>query len=182
MPEPERPRRLPLDEAYAPPLTLVTAAKRPIVGDAAPAGAALCGPVKDFFGACDVAYLARPFIGYAQCSDLMQDGLMQAGVETVADEMTRKFAELSFPDEEDKKLVEAEFARLDVPGVFNRAAALCGYFGGCLVYLDTGDAPEELSKPLALTPEFIARGSLRGLRVIEPVVCMPGWYESSDRL
>lgn len=107
---------------------------------------------------------------------------MQAGVETVADEMTRKFAELSFSDEEDKKLVEAEFARLDVAGVFNRAAALCGYFGGCLVYLDTGDAPEELSKPLALTPEFIARGSLRGLRVIEPVVCTPGWYESSDPL
>ena len=182
VPEAERPRRLPLDEAYAPPLTLGTTGKGLIVGDAAPVSASLCGPVRDFFGACDVTYLARPFIGYAQCSDLMQDGLMQAGVETVADEMTRKFVELSFPDEEDKKLVEAEFARLDVPGVFNRAAALCGYFGGCLVYLDTGDAPEELIKPLALTPEFIARGSLRGLRVIEPVVCTPGWYESSDPL
>lgn len=190
VPEPEsRPLR-PLEEAYAPPLTLGRSASSagmatPMAGDAAltPTSApALSGAVKDFFGACEVNYLARPFIGYAQCADLMQDGLMQAGVETVADEMTRKFIEISAPDEMVKKRLEAELQRLDARGVFNRAAAWCGYFGGCLVYMDTGDAPEDLAKPIALTPEFIAQGSLRGLRIIEPVVATPGWYNSSDPL
>ena len=190
VPEPEsRPLR-PLEEAYAPPLTLGRSASAagvatPMTGDAAltPTSApALSGAVKEFFGACEVEYLARPFIGYAMCADLMQDGLMQAGVETVADEMTRKFIEISAPDEMVKKRLEAELQRLDVRGVFNRAAAWCGYFGGCLVYMDTGDAPEDLAKPIALTPEFIAQGSLRGLRIIEPVVATPGWYNSSDPL
>lgn len=190
VPDPEsRPLR-PLEEAYAPPLTLGRSASAagmatPMAGDAAltPTSApALSGAVKEFFGACEVEYLARPFIGYAQCADLMQDGLMQAGVETVADEMTRKFIEISAPDEMVKKRLEAELQRLDVRGVFNRAAAWCGYFGGCLVYMDTGDAPEDLAKPIALTPEFIAQGSLRGLRIIEPVVATPGWYNSSDPL
>ena len=190
VPEPEsRPLR-PLEEAYAPPLTLGRSASAagvatPMTGDAAltPTSApALSGAVKEFFGACEVEYLARPFIGYAMCADLMQDGLMQAGVETVADEMTRKFIEISAPDEMVKKRLEAELQRLDVRGVFNRAAAWCGYFGGCLVYMDTGDAPEDLAKPIALTPEFIAQGSLRGLRLIEPVVATPGWYNSSDPL
>lgn len=190
VPEPEsRPLR-PLEEAYAPPLTLGRSASAagvatPKTGDAAltPTSApALSGAVKEFFGACEVEYLARPFIGYAMCADLMQDGLMQAGVETVADEMTRKFIEISAPDEMVKKRLEAELQRLDVRGVFNRAAAWCGYFGGCLVYMDTGDAPEDLAKPIALTPEFIAQGSLRGLRLIEPVVATPGWYNSSDPL
>ncbi len=190
VPEPEsRPLR-PLEEAYAPPLTLGRSASAagmatPMAGDAAltPTSApALSGPVKEFFGACEVEYLARPFIGYAMCADLMQDGLMQAGVETVADEMTRKFIELAAPNETVKKRLEAELQRLDVRGVFNRAAAWCGYFGGCLVYMDTGDAPEDLAKPIALTPEFIAQGSLRGLRLIEPVVATPGWYNSSDPL
>lgn len=190
VPEPEsRPLR-PLEEAYAPPLTLGRSASAagvatPMTGDAAltPTSApALSGAVKEFFGACEVEYLARPFIGYAMCADLMQDGLMQAGVETVADEMTRKFIEISAPDEMVKKRLDAELQRLDVRGVFNRAAAWCGYFGGCLVYMDTGDAPEDLAKPIALTPEFIAQGSLRGLRLIEPVVATPGWYNSSDPL
>lgn len=183
IPEPDTPPALPLDVTYAPPLILGGPTK--VTGDAAltsARSAALCGPVRDFFGACDVTYLARPFIGYAQCSDLMQDGLMQAGVETVADEMTRKFIEISAPDEMVKKRLEAELQRLDVRGVFNRAAAWCGYFGGCLVYMDTGDAPEDLAKPIALTPEFIAQGSLRGLRIVEPVVASPDWYNSSDPL
>lgn len=181
--EPDTRPAVPPDVAYAPPLTLGGSTK--VTGDAAitPAAASrLSGPVRDFFGACEISYLARPFIGYAQCSDLMQDGLMQAGVETVADEMTRKFIEISAPDEMIKKRLEAELQRLDVRGVFNRAAAWCGYFGGCLVYMDTGDAPEDLAKPVALTPEFIAQGSLRGLRVIEPVVASPDWYNSSDPL
>lgn len=184
VPEPDAPPRRPLAEVYEPPLTLGTPGRNAkLAGDATPVpAAALCGPVRDFFGACEVSYLARPFIGYAQCADLMQDGLMQAGVETVADEMTRKFIELSAPDETVKKRLEAELLRLDVRGVFNRAAAWCGYFGGCLVYMDTGAAGAELAKPISLTPDFIAQGSLLGLRIIEPVVATPGWYNSADPL
>ena len=40
----------------------------------------------------DAAFMAAPaFVGYAMLSNVSQEALIRAGVETVADEMTRKF-------------------------------------------------------------------------------------------
>lgn len=130
---------------------------------------------------------AQAFIGYAACSNLAQDGLMRAGVETLADEMTRKFVELvSTSDDDESEAVTTltkALERFEVESVFNQAAAKTGYFGGCLVFMDFGNnSPEELQTPLALNSVKIAEGSFKGLKIVEPINISPGQYNASNPL
>ena len=90
--EARRPRRVPLEELLAPARTLAhadggyskAAKKYRLAMDAAPARISrYCEMVGD------VDAGAQTFIGYPACSLLAQDGLMQAGVCTLADEMVR---------------------------------------------------------------------------------------------
>lgn len=135
------------------------------------------------------------FIGYAALSNLMQDGLLRIGAETLADEMTRKWIQFDFAGEDGdhdakKKVnpilndIETEFTRLDVRGIFNKAEFYNEYFGGCLVYIDTGysDDDEELLTPLVIDKAKVKKGSLINLMVVEPVNVYPGIYNSNEPL
>ena len=154
------------------------------------------------------------FLGYGALQSIAQNGLIRACIETVADDMTRAFIELSCvggsasPQEaestaggwEDSEALgakaapggarledlSAELARLNVQSVLHEAACLAGYFGGCLIFLDTGAAGPELAEPLNLDPVFSReagrRGFLRGIRAIDPVNVTPGEYNASDPL
>ena len=45
----------------------------------------------------ELSYMAMPkFLGYAMLSNISQEALIRAGVETIADEMTRKFVEWTY--------------------------------------------------------------------------------------
>lgn len=146
---------------------------------------ALPGQVGGYCDLFDDARMSR-FIGYPRCADLTQDGLMQAGVETVADEMTRKFPEFrSTADNagaDAAKLLNEEMNRLDVRRHFHTMAEFCGYFGGGLLFMDFGRAAADLEKPIALTPEFVSQGSLRRLVPVEPMNVAPLRYESTNPL
>lgn len=131
------------------------------------------------------------FIGYAALSNLMQDGLLRIGPDTIADEMTRKWIQFDFAGEDDKEGkevnpiindIETEFTRLKVQSVFREAEFFNNYFGGCLVYIDTGysDDPEELKTPLVLDKAKVKKGSLVNLQVVEPVNIYPGVYNSNE--
>lgn len=181
-------RRVPLAELLAPARTLAhadpgygkAAKKRALATDAAPARISrYC----EMIGDMDAA--AQTFIGYPSCSLLAQDGLMQAGVCTLADEMVRTWpvyacAEAGGADDA-ARLNEAAEA-LDVRGAFQRMAEYCGYFGGGMIWLDLGKTREELAKPISLSPAFIAPGSLKRLVPVEPYNCAPLDYESADPL
>lgn len=180
---------LSLQELFSPPVTLAS----PLVPENKPELA----PSLAHDAACDCSlsdYLAtqsirgaQAFIGYAACSNLAQDGLMRAGVETLADEMTRKFFELVSTSDEDESEAVATLSKalehFEVEEVFNRAAANTGYFGGCLVFMDFGNnSPEELQTPLALNSIKIAPGSFKGLKLVEPINISPGQYNASNPL
>lgn len=199
------------------------------------------------------------FIGYGVLSRLTQDGLIRAGVEMRADEMTRKWIELTYsgqnikkrhqktesdeegPDpinndsmvgfdapaapsappspnsgmggmrggmgrrpalqpqypegqgeEEEKKaeerndlisIMNKEMDKFRIRKLFRDVSAMCGYFGGCLVYIDVGDIDEdELKLPLRLDSETFEKGSLRGFRIIEPYNIAPGQYDARSPL
>ena len=139
------------------------------------------------YGACS------NFLGYGALQNIAQNGLIRACIETVADDMTRNWVEFQQEGEDDSEDGEAQerlerlekaVKRLDLQKVMHRAAAMTGYYGGCLLYLDTGATGPDLKLPLSL--ESWSReakpGFLKGVRVVDPVNCFPGTYNSTDPL
>ena len=186
--EARRPRRVPLEELLAPARTLAhadggyskAAKKYRLAMDAAPARISrYCEMVGD------VDAGAQTFIGYPACSLLAQDGLMQAGVCTLADEMVRTwpaYASAEAADADAAARLNAAADALDVRGMFRSMAEYCGFFGGGMIWMDLGKSRDDLAKPISLTPAFIAAGSLRRLVPVEPYNCAPLAYEAVDPL
>lgn len=137
------------------------------------------------------------FLGYPFLQVLSQNPLISAGVETIADEMTKKFIKLVHTGDdlacgvgseiavEDKlKMLEAELKKFKISSLFRRCAEKTGYYGGCLAYIDTGciDDPELLKSPLYFDRTIIKKVSLKHFTIIDPVNVSPGFYNASDPL
>lgn len=125
------------------------------------------------------------FLGYGALANLSQDGLIRAGIEMRGDEMTRKWGELSRKgnteeDEQQEKLDEIteELEKYKVRELFRSASCLCGYMGGCMLYIDTGE--DNLANPLILDSMTFAPKTFKGFRLIEPYLITPGGYNSVD--
>lgn len=160
---------------------------------------------------------ADQFLGYGVLSNLTQDGLIRSGVEMRADEMTRKWIELTYSGKDKRAEMEqelndeggnvsgfptasqsqslqaqhdnviselnGEIERLGLRRLFREAAAMSGYFGGCLAYIDVGDlTDDDLKTPLRLDKDTFAQGSLRGFKLIEPFNIAPNHYNPSNPL
>lgn len=54
------------------------------------------------------------------------------------------------------------------------------FFGGCFLFVDVGEADENLATPLVLDPATFKIGSLKALRMVEPYLVSPGYYNSVD--
>ena len=157
-----------------------------------------------FYGLIQHAYqLGQPpqgngFIGYAALSELKQNGLISACVETVADDMLRAWIDIkqeedAVKQEEDAvkqdidvpKAVEDRFRELKLQKVFREAAAMTQYFGGCLIFINTGNLdPNVLKTPLNISDKSaeLGQGRLHGFKVIEPINVFPGTYNSINPL
>lgn len=137
------------------------------------------------------------FLGYPFLQVLSQNPLISAGVETIADEMTKKFIKLVHTGDdlacgvgseiavEDKlKMLEVELKKFKISSLFRRCAEKTGYYGGCLAYVDSGgiDDPELLKSPLYFDQTIIKKGSLKHFTIIDPVNVSPGFYNASDPL
>ena len=123
------------------------------------------------------------FLGYAYLSGLQQNGFIRAGVEGLADDMTARFIELirtsDIENNNDDKInkINEYLNTFQIKELFNKAAALCGYFGGCLIYVDTDD--EDL---LSALDEKSLNHSIKGYVLIEPINVYPGRYNSTNPL
>lgn len=128
------------------------------------------------------------FLGYAYLSELSQRPEYRRISEVIAKQMTRKFVKLTAVGDESKsdkiKALTAAMKRYKVQDKFRRLAELDGFFGRAHLYIDTGatDNPDELKTPLLISPAKIAKGSLKGFRVIEPIWVTPSQYNSIDPL
>ena len=155
-----------------------------------------------FYGLIQHAFqLGQPpqgngFIGYSALSSLKQNGLVSACVETVVDDMTRKWIEIERSGQKEAEadeagpdvipeITEAATKNIKLRKVFHQAAICNGYFGGCLIFIDTGATDAEtLKNPLDISDKSgeIGRGKLQGFTVIEPVNVFPGSYNSTAPL
>ena len=129
------------------------------------------------------------FVGYSVLSNISQEALIRAGVETTADEMTRKFINFRYDSEDGnsgkEKLINKMqdlYEKYHVKETFNEAMKKTGYFGGCLVYIDTGAEDEDLETPLVLDRKTFKKGSFKGFKIIEPINVCPAQYNSTDPL
>ena len=131
-------------------------------------------------------YNVPQFLGYAQLANLSQNGIIRAGVELRADEMTRRWIEYdytgeSMTDEEAGAAIEEEMTRFKVQRLFRDAAQMCGYYGGCLAYIDVGDISDaDLRLPLGMDGDTFRVGSLRGFKLIEPLYIAPAKYSCAN--
>ena len=135
----------------------------------------------------DGLYDYQQFLGYGVLSALSQNGIIRAGVTLRADEMTRRWVEFNYngesSDAEAAGYIEAEMTRLKIDKLFHDAAELCGYFGGCLAYIDTGDiSGDDLKLPLGADGDTFRQGTLKGFKLIEPVYIAPGRYSCFNPL
>ena len=128
------------------------------------------------------------FAGYGLLSSISQEALIRAGVETIADEMTRKFVKFRYDVDDGREDHEQEISELEeqaakykIKDIFNDAAQKDGYFGGCLVYIDVGELDDEEAKePLVLDKKTFRKGMLKGFKVIEPINIYPAEYNTTD--
>ena len=123
------------------------------------------------------------FLGYSYLSGLQQNGFIRAGVEGLADDMTAKFIELirtsDTENNNDDKIdkINEFLNKFQIKELFNKAAALNGYFGGCLIFIDTGD--DDL---LSALDEKSLKNSIKNFVLVEAINTYPGRYNSTNPL
>lgn len=135
------------------------------------------------------------FPGYPYLAELTQRPEYRHIVETIAEQMTRKWIKLNSVGDTDKsekiEKLDQAMKRYELRTVFYDAAMLDGFMGMGLVYPDlagVSDNPDELSKPLLrdekglLTSAKIGQGKLRGFVVIDPTWVSPQAYNSTEPL
>lgn len=143
------------------------------------------------------------FLGYQALAEMAQVPEYRIISEVIATDMTRKWIKVqSAKDEKDRekggkgdgnadkiKELEDEFVRLKVQECFREIAEHDGFFGRAHLYIDTGDTDDrkELQLPIAnadgdLLEAKVQKGSVKALRVVEPVWCYPSNYNANNPL
>jgi uncharacterized protein len=128
------------------------------------------------------------FMGYPVLAELLLRSEYRRMVGTLAQEMTRRWMRITSTGDDDKgdkiRQLTAAMKRHRVQDVFREGAEHDGAFGVGHIYIDTGDGanPNELKTPLVASKMKIKRGSLKGIRAVEPIWCYPGQYDSTNPL
>jgi hypothetical protein len=122
------------------------------------------------------------FRGYPILATMSQQ-VEYANMHTVmADEMTRNWIEVKSSEEGDPdiELMEDALEKYDVKRLIHEAVKQDSMFGVAHVYIDVGVNQDdvELGKPLFLDPRKIPKGSLKGMRVVDPTWIYPAMYNT----
>ena len=131
-------------------------------------------------------YPITSFVGYGVLQQIAQNGMIRACIQTVADDVSRRWITLDGPAEKvevlEKLLKDPNYGGLSVKELFHRAVTTTGYRGGAFIFIDTGDADTEL--PLAIN-EFsaeLSQGSSVRFVLVDPVNVSPISYNCTNPL
>lgn len=128
-------------------------------------------------------YPITSFVGYGVLQQIAQQGLIRACIQTVADDISRKWIKIDGCDDPQKlEIIENELKKLHIKDLFHKAATTTGYMGGAFIFIDTGE--DDLTLPLAindLSAELKA-GSKVKFVVVDPVNVSPIEYNCIDPL
>jgi hypothetical protein len=141
------------------------------------------------YGYLNQAFTGLGFPGYAYLSELTQRSEYRNMSERVAFEMTRKWIRLKSVSDQNKteeiKVIERKLKEFKVRDLFRQAAVHDGFFGRGQLYVKIRGANKtqrELQSQLLLSKYKIAKGTLQGFKIVEPIVTFPYDYNSNDAL
>jgi uncharacterized protein len=124
------------------------------------------------------------FPGYQYLAELSQRSEYRAPVETLADEMTRRWIKLASNakgDMADKiAQIKDRMEELEVQSLFRTMEVYDGFFGRGQLYIDIQGQDGERDKPLTYEPAKIGKGALLGFKAIEPMWTTPVTWNASD--
>lgn len=121
------------------------------------------------------------FRGYPQLAAMSQQVEYSNMHSVFADEMTRTWIEVKSRKEGDPEIeaMEQALIKYDVKRLIHEAVRQDSQYGVAHIYIDTGaKTDDELEKPLFLDPRKIPKGSLKGLRVVDPTWIYPAMYNT----
>jgi uncharacterized protein len=124
------------------------------------------------------------FPGYPYLAELSQRPEYRSPIETIAEEMTRKWIEFKSTGDKDVtdkiEKITAAFVKHDLQGKFRKAIELDGYFGRGQIFIDDGTGLAGRGDPLLLTDKTLTIGGLKGFKVIEPMWTTPVVWNAND--
>lgn len=138
------------------------------------------------------AYAGMGFLGYPYLAELSQRPEYRKMSDVIAKEMTRKWIKLEVKGDDDKgdklEIIEKAMRRHRLRAKFRLAALQDGLFGRSQIYIDVKTPSgalawadsDELQSILVKSPAKIAKGSLVGFKVIDPVWTTPYLYNSDN--
>jgi phage-related protein (TIGR01555 family) len=135
----------------------------------------------------DVLREGLSFFGYPYLALLSQRSEYRLLASVRAEEMTRKWIKLTYTGENEdgnervKELTQA-CEDFNVRDMFRRVIEMDGIFGRAHIFIDNGEAGDDLKTPLQMRPEKIKKGGLKGLRTLEPFWAYPQAYAAIDPL
>jgi len=156
---------------------------QPLMNDSA--NGQLTGLNQFYFDGANQLLIDNVFLGYAEYSLLLQNGVLGAICSTPANKMTCEWVDFISTSDDDKddriKELELEFERLGVKELFNKCAYYGFAMGGCLLYPHFKDNDDGLlQKELILSSATITKGSLEYLTMIEPTWYVPIRYNTDN--
>lgn len=148
------------------------------------------GAFQPGFGWLNQQHCGLGFPGYAYLSELSQRSEYRAPSETISTEMTRKFIKFvsrgkgKGKDDKADKLAQLEqaFKKYDIRQLCRKVLELDMFFGRAQLYIKIKDqdTPDQKALPLVIDPKTIAKGSLLGFKIIEPIWTTPYRWNSID--
>lgn len=128
-------------------------------------------------------YPITSFVGYGVLQQIAQQGLIRACIQTVSDDMTRKWIKIDGCDDPHKlEIIENELKKLHIKDLFHKAVTTTGYMGGAFIFIDTGE--DDLTLPLAINDlsAELKEGSKVKFVVVDPVNVSPIEYNCINPL
>lgn len=128
-------------------------------------------------------YPITSFVGYGVLQQIAQQGLIRACIQTVSDDLSRKWIKIDGCDDPQKlEKIENELKKLHIKDLFHKAVTTTGYMGGAFIFIDTGE--DDLTLPLAINDlsAELKEGSKVKFVVVDPVNVSPIEYNCIDPL
>lgn len=129
-------------------------------------------------------YPLTSFVGYGVLQQIAQQGLIRACIQTVADDISRKWIKVTGCDDADKlEEINNLIKDYHVQEKFHKAVTTTGYMGGAFIFIDTGE--KDTSLPLAindLSAELKGDDASVKFIVVDPVNVSPIEYNCTDPL
>lgn len=128
-------------------------------------------------------YPITSFVGYGVLQQIAQQGLIRACIQTVSDDLSRKWIKIDGCDDPQKlEIIENELKKLHIKDLFHKAVTTTGYMGGAFIFIDTGE--DDLTLPLAINDlsAELKEGSKVKFVVVDPVNVSPIEYNCIDPL